>query len=88
MNDTTYTVGFTGHFDPADRAVLAAVPRYDYERQEWATGYDHAHYADPECAGAPVFCHVLAVKCETYRSEWSIDDASRDLVALITFDGQ
>lgn len=81
----TYTVGFGGHLLPADRATLATASRFDYRRQVWTVGHDHAHYADPDCEGRMLLCGVSAGECATFMAEWSRRDAAAAALELEDF---
>ncbi|MCP4221888.1 MAG: hypothetical protein GY773_00915 [Actinomycetia bacterium] len=55
------------HADDGDRAIMDRCPRYDYVRQTWTTGHDHAHLEyDPELGETAddselLFCRAASV---------------------------
>lgn len=75
MSNAQFTVSFGGHLLAADRVTLAAAPIFDYERQVWGVGHDHAHYVDEDCGGEMLLCRVSAAECPEFLAEWGERDA-------------
>lgn len=77
-----FTVSFGGHLDPEERRTLATTPIYDYDREEWSEGHDHAHYAEEDCTSPMLLCRVPANLCDEFIAEWgpfAADAAADDL---------